>query len=416
MNSILIQNALVVTQDAHKRVISDCDVLVKGNVIAKIGRNLKERASVKISAEGKILAPGLVNTHTHLAMTLLRGYGEGLELKQWLETKIWPAEKKLKAQDVYDGSLLGCAEFIRTGTTSFADMYFRPEETEKAVVKSGLRALLSHAMLDFLGTEESQASKARKYLSKKPLSSRIRKGLGPHAIYSCSRTLLEAAAQIAREHDCIVQIHLSETKSEATSVLHQSGQKPAAYLNSQGLLDCKLVAAHCVWADQTEIDLLAHKRAAISLNCVSNLKLSSGVAPARKMLDSKALVSLGTDGAASNNSLSMLETMKTSALVYGLSAQEALDLATINGAKALHLNAGSIQEGKLADLVLYDVNALGTAPVHDPVAAIVFSSSPSSVSDVIVDGKVVMRNGKILTFNEKTAVEKGVKAARRLTE
>ncbi|MEM4255003.1 MAG: amidohydrolase [Candidatus Norongarragalinales archaeon] len=415
MGSLLVKNALVVTQDSQRRILRDCDVLVQGNSIAKVGRNLRENTA-KIDGKGKILVPGLINTHTHLAMTLLRGYGEGLALNEWLKEKIWPVEKKLKPSDVRAGAILGCAEMICTGTTAFADMYYHPDETAKAAVASGLRANVSFPVLDFLGEGRKQFLRAKKFLRHHFRSGRIELSVGPHSIYSCSRQLLEETARAAGECGAMVQIHLSEHKGEVSDCLHRSGQKPAFYLNSTGLLNERLLAAHCVWLDATEIELFKQKRASVSLNPVSNLKLGSGIAPARRMMENGVGVSLGTDGAASNNSLSMLETMKFAALVYGLSAQEALDLATIGGAKALRLNAGSIEQGKLADFVLFDANALGTAPAIDPLASIVFSSSPHAVADVVVDGSVVMRDRKILTLNKDGVIENAVKASRRLVK
>lgn len=413
--TLLVKNALVITQDSRRRVLAGCDVLVKGNEIAAVGRGIKEKASASIDARGKILLPGLVNTHTHAAMTLFRGYGEGLELKDWLEKRIWPAEKKLRPNDVYDGSLLACAEMIRSGTTAFADMYFHQDQTAKAVEKTGLRASIAFTFGDFLGPGEKQVARARAFISRKPRTPRVSWSLAPHSIYACSRQLLEGVSALAEEHNVLVHTHLSESKGEVSTSLHQNGRKPAFYLNSLGLVNDRLLAAHCTWLDQTEIELLAKARAAISLNTVSNLKLSNGIPPARRMLENGCIVSLGTDGPASNNSLSMLETMKVTALAHGLSAQEALDAATIGGARALHLNAGSIEAGRLADFILVDAKALGVAPVHDPVAAIVFSAGSQSVSDAVIDGKIVLRNGKLTGVNEKAAVEKAEKAARRLT-
>ena len=415
MASLLVKNACVVTQDAQRRIIKDCDVLVQNNTIAKVGRNLHESAAKKIDGKGKILIPGLINAHTHLAMTLLRGYGEGLGLNEWLKEKIWPAEKKLKPSDIHAGSMLGCAELIRTGTTSFLDMYYREEETAKAVLQSGLRATLSYTVADFLGEARKQVLRMKKSLRHKYRGGRVTMSVAPHSIYSCSRELLEQTAIAAKEHNIITHIHLSESKGEVSDCLHRAGLKPAFYLNSVGLMNERLLAAHCIWLDQTEIDLFKQKGGAIALNPVSNLKLANGVAPARRMIENGLTLALGTDGASSNNSLSMLETMKFAALVYGLSAQEALDMATLGGAKALHLNAGSIEQGKLADFALFDATALGTAPAINPLASVVFASSHRAVSDLVVDGKIVMRDRKILTLNKDKAIENAVKASERLT-
>ncbi len=413
--TLLVKNALVLTQDSSRRVLPDCDVLVKGNKLAKVGREIKVKAETEINARGKILLPGLINTHTHAAMTLLRGYGEGLGLNDWLQKKIWPAEKKLRAADVYAGSLLACAEMARSGTTAFNDMYYHPLECAKAVEKAGLRATLAIPMLDFLGDADKQVRQTRNLIARRTKTERVQWAVAPHAIYSCSRELLEKTVALASESNALVHTHLSETRGEASTILQQTGRKPAFYLNSLGAVNKRLLAAHCTWLDLTEIELFAKARAAISLNPVSNFKLASGIAPARRMVENGCIVSLGTDGAASNNSLSMLETMKFAALAYGLSAQEALDMATLGGARALHLNAGSIEEGRLADFILIDSKALGIAPVHDPAAAIVFSSSASCVTDSIIDGQRVLKDGKLAGASEKSVVEEAVKAAKRLT-
>jgi len=422
--ALLIRNALVVTQNDRREVIEGCDVLIEGNRIAEIGKDIHAKAEQKIDASGKALMPGLVNTHNHMAMALLRGYGDDMVLQEWLEKKIWPREGKLKAGDVYAGSLLACAEMIRGGTTASADMYFFMDEAAKAAEKSGIRANLSYGMIDLgdEGKREKELKTGEKFVREwnGKAGGRIACSFGPHSPYTASTELLEKTGELAKKYDVKVQIHLSETRKEVADCLRGRKVRPADYLEKVGLLNARLIAAHCCWLRKEECGLLGKHNVNCSHNPASNMKLASGgVMPVPELVQARANVCLGTDGAASNNSLSMFEAMKLCALLQKASrwdatvanAQQVLDFATRNGARALGMDAGSVEEGKLADVILLDMDSPNIVPNHSIVSNIVYAANGGNVSDVIVDGKIVMRERKIAAFDEGKAVEAARKAA-----
>jgi len=421
---ILIRNALVLTQNDKRQVLKGHDVLIEGSKIAAVGKGLKEKAEHVLDAKGKLVMPGLVNTHNHLAMTLLRGYGDDMRLQEWLEKRIWPREAKLKAGDARAGAMLGCLEMLKSGTTAFADMYFFMEETAHAVEESGIRANLSYGMMDHGKAEKRQAelAKGEKFVKEfnEKAGGRIRTSFGPHAIYTCSRELLEKTNELAAKHDVKIQIHLSETRKEVADCLKAHEKRPVDYLESIGVLGKRLIASHCVWLRKEECTLLGKKGVSVSHNPASNMKLAGGGAiPIPELVEAKVNVTLGTDGAASNNSLSMFESMKLCALLQKNArwdptlapAQQVLDFATRNGAQALGFNAGAIEKGWLADVVLLDLSGPNMVPVHNAVSNAVYSASAGNVTDVIVDGKIVVRERKVEAFDEAKVVEAAEKAA-----
>ncbi|MFH1285603.1 MAG: amidohydrolase [Candidatus Micrarchaeota archaeon] len=422
---ILVKGARIITQNA-KREILEGDVLVEGNEIVEVGK-VKGRVEFEISGKGKLLLPGLVNTHNHVGMTLLRGYADDMPLHDWLTKAIWPREAKLKKEDVYAGSLLGCAEMIRSGTTSFADMYFFMDETAKAVEESGMCALLSHGMIDLENEEkrEKELKEAERIVRKfsGKANGRICGSFGPHAPYSCSRELLQKANELSEKYNVPLQIHLSETRKEVFDLKKKTGKRPADYLDELGLLSERALLAHCVWLTKQECALLGKRKASVSHCPVSNAKLATGgVSPIPELTEAKANVSLGTDGACSNNSLDMFETMKYASLMQKahrwspevLPAQEVLDFATRNGASALGINAGSIEKGKLADFILIDLKAPNLTPLHSPISHLVYAARGANVSEVVIDGKIVMRERVIQTFDEEKALKRAQKSAEEL--
>ncbi|MEW6328788.1 MAG: amidohydrolase, partial [Candidatus Micrarchaeota archaeon] len=365
---VLIKNARVLTQDRKRNFLTGADILVKENEIERVQKNMREKAEFTIDASHKLVLPGLVNSHTHLAMTLFRGYADDMVLEKWLSEKIWPLEKKLRAGDVYSGSMLGCAEMIRSGATSFADMYFFMDEAARAVRDSGMRASLSYGMFDFGDPEkrEKELAIANDFVSghHNTAGGRVLCSLGPHAIYTCSAEMLLKAKELARKRKMKIQIHVSETRKEVYDIMKSHRKRPVEYLDKIGFLGDDVVAAHCGWVSAREIKLLAERGVSVAHCPVSNLKLATGgIAPITEMLERGVCVALGTDGAASNNTLNMFETMKLSALLQkhrlwdarALGAGLALDMATINGARALGINAGSIEKGKLADIITIDL-------------------------------------------------------------
>jgi 5-methylthioadenosine/S-adenosylhomocysteine deaminase len=391
--------------------------MVKDGRVGGVGTGLNGDADVAIDGAGKIVLPGLINTHTHLSMVLLRGYADDMRLQDWLQKKIWPFEAKLTAEACYQAALLGCAEMIMSGTTTFMDMYFNMEDVARAVKESGLRACLSYGIIDLFDSAKAKAEqeKSRKFFEYvRDLNvSRIRFALGPHAPYTCSPETLLWAKEFAEKNGVIDHIHIAETRKEQADFQKQQNLRVVEYLDKIGALSNQMLAAHCVWLTKSEVATLAKAGASVAHCPVSNMKLASGgVAPLPEMFEAGIAVGLGTDGAASNNSLDMFETMKVCALLHKahrwdatvLDAQKTLDLATIEGAKALRLQdeVGSIEVGKKADIIMLDTHAPNLNPIHGAetvVSDIVYSASPANVTTTIVDGEVLMDNRQLKTIN-----------------
>lgn len=415
--SILIKSATVITQNAQREVMRNCDILIIDNKIDSVGKNLKTqdpgtRSETVIDAQGKIALPGFVNTHTHVAMTPFRGYGEGLPLQRWLQEKIWPAEARLKPEQVYQGSLLGICEMIRSGITSFLDMYITGvDEIAKACEKTGIRGSLSDAVIDRPGHDIERAVSFAERWKKSRL---VIPHIACHSMYACTEEMLVQAKEAANKQKLKFQMHLSETRREIFDCLDRTGKYPFEYLDSIGILDANSIFAHAGWVTKREISLAAKKKINV-VNCpVSNLKLATGgVSPVREYYEHGANVCIGTDGAASNNSLNMFESIKLASLLQkhlywkadALPAQAFLDFATINGARALGINAGSIEKGRLADIVLLDAKMPNLNPQTDLVSNLVYAAGPQNVTDVITNGRQIMRNRNIITVDELEVVE-----------
>jgi 5-methylthioadenosine/S-adenosylhomocysteine deaminase len=381
-------------------------VQVEGNRIADIG-NARE-ADITIDGRGKALLPGLVNTHTHAAMTLLRGYADDMTLQDWLTTKIWPAEARLTPEAIYWGTKLACLEMIRSGTTCFNDMYFHMDQAAKAVAEMGIRGILSEGFIDLSdpARREEEFRKAREVVRaiEGMRNPRVRPGLGPHAVYTVSRDALLEMRRWADETHHPIHIHVSETQGEVENARKHLGGSPVAYLDKMGLLGPDVIAAHCVWLDDADIQALAARNVKVAHCPVSNMKLAVGGAMRLDAMRAAGLtLSLGTDGAASNNALDMFETMKTTALLHKFASNRAtaapaadvFAMATEGGAKALGLDAGKVEEGKLADLVLIDLRTPEMTPAHHLLSNVVYAAPSGSVDTVICDGQVVMEHRRI---------------------
>ena len=396
------------------------DILIEGNTIKKIGEVKKEELEDAeiIDGKNKIAIPGLINTHTHIPMTLFRGVADDLPLMEWLNNYIWPMEAKLNEEIVYWGTLLGCIEMIRSGTTTFNDMYFFLEGIAKAVDESGMRAVLAYGMIDLFDEErrEKELKNAEKYINyiNSLNNSRIMPALGPHAPYTCSKELLMEVNKLAKKYDVPIHIHLNETLDEIKMVKEKTGMEPFVYLNSFGFFDgVRVIAAHCVHLTDEEIKIMKEKNINVSHNPISNLKLASGIAPIPKLLAEGINITLGTDGCGSNNNLNLFEEIKVSAILhkgYNLNptvvkAEEAFNFATKNGAKALNIKAGEIKEGYLADIVLINLDKPYLYPKENILSHLVYAFN-GFVDDVIIDGKIVMRDGEILTVDEEKVYEK----------
>lgn len=397
--SILIKNVF------HKKETTN--IYIEDNIIKEIDcKNIE--ADQIIDGKDKAVIPGLINTHTHAAMTLFRGYADDMELHEWLIKKIWPIEARLTEKEVYWGTKLACLEMIKSGTTCFNDMYFYGGSAAKAVEEMGIRGVISEVFFDMFDMDirEKGIKKTKKGIERlrQFKSGRIIPALGPHAIYTVSKEGLQLIKELANEENLMIHFHLGETRKENEDCYKQNGKRPVPYLEDIGFLGENLIAAHCSWMIINEIKTLAKNRVKISHNPVSNMKLATGgVMPYSEMKDNNLIISLGTDGCASNNNLDMFESMKFATLMQKshrwdqtvMPAHEVYDMATINGAKALGLNAGVIEEEKLADILLIDLKKAEMTPNHDLISNLVYSANGSCVDTMICDGKILMENRKV---------------------
>ena len=399
-------------------------IYVEGNRIAAIGGKARVEADTVIDGKGKAAVPGFVNTHTHAAMTLLRSYADDMPLQEWLEKAIWPREAKVEPEDIYWGTKLACLEMIKGGTTAFNDMYFHMDQAARAVNEMGLRAVLSEGFIDLRRPEmagellKKQSSMLRKIEGAG--TDRIKAALGPHSIYTVSRESLQAIKELSDDKGYLVHTHLAETRREVEDCVSTQGMRPVRYLESLGLVSRQLLAAHCCWLEPEEIDLLARGGARVSYCPVSNMKLGSGAMPYPALREAGVLVSLGTDGPASNNNLDMLESMKFAALLQKSAtgdptvapASEVFEMATLGGARALGLDCGLLEEGRLADLILIDLRRPELNPLHDLKSILVYSAHGNVVDTVICDGHVLMKARKVV--GEAEIVRKAAEAGRDL--
>lgn len=388
------------------------NIYIVDDVIADISQKDYPEADIVIDGRDMVALPGLVNAHTHAAMTLFRGMADDIPLDLWLNQHIWPAEEKLTAEDVYWGTKLSLIEMIKSGTTAFADMYFLMDEVVRAVEEAGIRASLSVGMTSFEEDFEDTLKRGKDFISRwnGTASGRITAMYGPHAPYTCTPGFLRAVAQEAKRDGAGIHIHLAETVKEIEEIQEKYGLTPVELAAEAGLFDVHVLAAHCVHLTPHDMEILAESGAAAAHNPQSNLKLGSGIAPVPTMLRQGVIVALGTDGAASNNNLDLLEEMQTAAVLHKgvnldptlVTAAEALCMATVNGAYALGLsNTGLVQVGKKADIILMDLNQARLIPRWDTLSNIVYSAASSDIKAMIVDGRLIMKDRKILTFDEE---------------
>ena len=429
-NTILIKNALILSPNTD--FSEKQSILIKDDKIHEIGENISdENVSKVIDAEGKIALPGLVNTHTHLSMTLFRGLADDLSLDSWLNDHIWPMEANLNGKYCYIGALLGAVELIKSGTTTFCDMYFYMEDVARAVEDAGIRACLSYGMIDF-GDEDKRKAEIDENLNlfkncNNMADGRIKVFLGPHSPYTASKELLIKSRQIADEYNMKIHIHVSETQKEITDSLNEKGLRPFEYLDEIGFLGPDVIAAHCVWLDDREIDIIKKHDVKISHNPCSNMKLASGIAPISKLIENDICVGIGTDGASSNNNLDLIEELKTASLLQKVStldpkvlnSDDALAMGTINGARLLGLEneIGSIEVGKKADIILIDTNAPNMTPQSSTLSSnVIYSANGSNVDTTICNGKILMENKKLTFLDEDEIIKKARIAIKELKE
>lgn len=414
-------------------VIEDGAVVVSGSKILDIGRH-EDISSIydpefTIGGKGRAIIPGLVNTHTHAAMVYFRGLADDLPLKEWLEGHIWPAESRwLSHEFVHDATRLACLEMLKAGVTLYNDMYFFGDAVASATKDLGMRAVIGVGILDFptvaAKTRDEYFERAVTFIEKWNNDNLIRPSLAPHALYTCSKDTLLRAKELSDRYNVSLHIHLSETEWEVNEIRNRYGMLPAHYLESIGFLsvrqthdeDERIIAAHCVWLDDGEIDILARNRVSVSHCLESNLKLASGIAPITKMLKAGVKVTFGTDGAASNNDLDVLSEASTAAKLHKavskdptvLNSKTALLMATRWGAEALGLGniTGSLEPGKEADMVILNLEKPHLIPLYDIYSHIIYSARSSDVETVIIGGRIILNDGVLKSQEESAILEK----------
>ncbi|WP_073162864.1 amidohydrolase [Desulfofundulus australicus] len=429
MMKIMISGAAVLTMEQGSALIPDGEIIIEGQYITHVGPagsvSPEQNFDRVIDARGMLAMPGFVNCHTHASMTLLRGYADDLPLMEWLQKKIWPVEERLEPEDIYWGAMLSCLEMIRSGTTTFADMYFHMDEVARAVEKAGMRASLSQGLIGLSPGAGEALSNSRRFIREwhGQAEGRITTMLGPHAPYTCPPDFLARVLDMADELKVGIHIHIAETRAEIEEIQQKYGKTPVALMEQVGLFNFPVLAAHCVHLTDEDIRILVARGAGIAHNPESNMKLASGIAPVTRLLAAGALVGLGTDGAASNNNLDMMEEMRSAALLQkvatmdpmALPAQDALAMATVNGARVLGLkDVGPLKPGNKADIILVNLDRPHFYPRHNLMAHLVYAARASDVETVIIDGRLVMENRQVLTLDEERIYYEVQKRAEKL--
>lgn len=428
---LMIAGGTVVTMDPQRRIIEDAAILINGDHIVEVGKRTdivgKYRVRHTINATGKVIIPGLINTHTHAAMTLFRGISDDLDLQDWLTKYIFPAEaKNVTEAFVRAGTRLGLAEMIRGGTTTYCDMYYFEDAVADETKKAGVRGVLGETIIDFPvadnKTNAEMMAYSERFLKKWANDPLIVPAMAPHAPYTVSTEHLKAIRALSDKLSAAVVIHVAETKKERDDIKKQYGDTPMDYLAKIGFLSDRTITAHDVWVTGEEIDVM--KRFGVGgAHCPqSNMKLASGVAPVPAMLAKDVAIGLGSDGAASNNDLNMWEEMDTAAKLHKLisndpktlPAEQAFEMGTIRGARALHLDkiTGSLEIGKRADIVILDMDDLNQTPYYNLYSHLVYATKANDVQTVIINGRIVMLEKRLLTL-EESVIKKDANAYRK---
>jgi len=426
--SVAVKNGLLLTMDKENRVIQNGFLGILEDEIVYIGKEPEDFFSDEIiDANGGIVLPGLINAHTHVPMSLFRGLAEDIPLKQWLEDYIFPIEKRLNPELVYTGSLLSCAEMIMSGTTTFCDMYCFEDEVAKAAKKAGMRCLISEGLFDFpspnYGDNIEDGYNYTQWLIEKwkddPL---INVAVGPHTPYTCSEEVLRKSKEIAEAYGVPIIIHLAETELEVQEIRKRHGKTPTEYLHDLRILGPNLIAAHCVHLSKGDLELLKNSDTKVVHNPECNMKLASGISPVPEMLNMGICVALGTDGSASNNNLDLFQEMDTASKLHKISKMDpsvmdavtVVKMATIYGAKALGMEKliGSLEVGKKADVIILNTNTPHMIPLYNPFYGIVYSATGADVVCSIINGKVVMKEKRLVTLD----IEEVIKDAKQWAE
>ncbi len=423
MKKTVIKNGFILNMEKDIKEPGDIyfqgDVIIAGDKIDSVRKRSQEYNSTEyniIDATGMAVMPGLINCHTHAAMTLLRGYADDLPLMEWLENKIWPLEAKLKPEYVYWGTQLAVLEMIKGGTTCFSDMYFMMDQVAEVVKETGIRANLSRGLISFNNGQEALKEGinfVKNYHN--TVDNRITTMLAPHAPYTCVPEYLEEVSSEAQKLGVGIHIHIAETLSEISQIKEIYNKTPVEMVHQAGVFTANpVVAAHCVHLSDNDLKILLQEKVSVAHNPESNMKLASGIAPVTKMIEMGVNVGLGTDGAASNNNLDMFQEMRSASLLQKvhtldptvISSYQALSMATSNGAKALGLEKeiGKIKAGMKADIILVDLSGPHLQPLHDINAHLVYSAGASDVDSVIINGRIIMRNRVVNTIDEEKVI------------
>ena len=430
---LIVVHGTVVTMDGKRRILENGAIAVQGDAIAAIDATGNIEAVYEsgkvIDARGALILPGLINAHTHMSMSLFRGLADDLSLDDWLNKYIFPAEHRYVTKDFVTWSTrLSLLEMLRGGTTTVADMYYFEEEVAEATKAAGMRGVLGETLIGFPSPDSPTPAAALTYTESflkhwkgDPL---ITPAVAPHSIYTCSETLLKDAAALAQRAQAPLLIHVAEAPFEIEKSRHEHGLTPVQYLSRIGLLGPNVLGAHCIWLDQADVQTLAHFGVGCSYNPSSNMKTAAGLMPAVELLSAGVAVGIGTDGAASNNNQDMFEEMDLAGKEQkfarmdpkALPAAQIVEMATITGARSLHLERqiGSLEVGKKADLIVVDTSAAHATPMYDVYSAIVYALKSSDVRTTVIGGKVVMEDRRMLTLDEPAILTKAAEYAKQI--
>jgi 5-methylthioadenosine/S-adenosylhomocysteine deaminase len=431
---LLVRGGTIVTMDAQFRVIENGAMVVSGHSIVAVGRQAdiesQYQAERTLDARGSLVLPGLINGHAHAAMSLFRGFADDHSLDDWLQKYIFPAEAHNLTEDFVEwGTRLSMLEMVRGGITTYADMYYFEDAVARVTKEAGVRGILGETIVDFPAPDHRTASEAlaytQKFIDKWKGDSLITPAVAPHSIYTLSETSLQAAAELARRNSVPILIHIAEAPFESAQSRSRHGLSPVAYLARIGLLGPDVVGAHCIWVDAADVATLSRFEVGCVHNPSSNMKLASGVMPVVELLAAGNRVGLATDGAASNNSQDLFEEMDLAAKLQkitrmdprALPAKQALEMATIGGARALHLEKeiGSLEPGKKADLILVDTGGPHAAPMYNVYSQLVYALKGSDVKTVVINGQLVMEDRRMLTLNEPEIIAKAHEYQKRIS-
>jgi len=431
---LVITGRYLLTQDSNKTIIENGGIAIAGDTIVETGSGdellARHPEAETIVEQHGLIMPGLVNTHTHAAMACFRGIADDLPLMQWLQEYIFPVEAKLTPEIVYHSTLLSICEMIRSGTTSFCDMYLFAADVARAADKAGIRAWIGEVLYDFpspnYGELENGFTYTENLFQKYSGSELVTITVDPHAVYTCSPDLLKRLGRMAAEKNALFVIHLAENRDEIDTCIERYGCTPVMHLEQLGLLNERVLADHCVMLSDDEIKLMADRGVNVSHCAESNMKLASGIAPVMKMIKAGINVGIGTDGSASNNDVDMFGEMNTVAKIHkavlmdptAMDAATTLDAATIGGAKALGawLEIGSLEKGKKADLIVLDLDQPHLTPLYHPVSHLVYAARGSDVVHSVINGTIVMRDRYLTTLDEKDILSRMGKIGKEITK